>query len=52
MQRGALTLAQEANTSKDAALKDALKQLNATYPAQMVAATDPGYESSLIAKIN
>ena len=52
MQRGALTLAQEGKGSPDKSLQEALKALNATYPSQMVAATDPNYESSLLAKIN
>lgn len=51
MQRGALTLAQDAAKSGSAELKEALKQLNTTYPSQMVAATDPAYEASLLAKI-
>jgi hypothetical protein len=52
MQRGALTLAQEAKASSVPELRDALKALNATYPAQMVAATDANYESNLLAKIS
>ena len=52
MQRGALTLVQEAKASSSSELRDALKQLNATFPAQMVAATDPKYESSLVSMIS
>jgi len=52
MQRGALTLAQETKAGATPELRDALKALNATYPSQMVAATDPNYETSLIAKIS
>ena len=51
MQRGALTLVQEGKGGSGP-LREALKQLNATYPAQMVAATDPNYESALLAKIS
>lgn len=52
MERGALTLAQEVKKSSSGELREALKQLNATYPAQMVAATDPTYEKRLIEKIS
>mmetsp|Transcript_41540 Transcript_41540/g.109578 ORF Transcript_41540/g.109578 Transcript_41540/m.109578 type:complete len:451 (-) Transcript_41540:319-1671(-) len=52
MQRGALTVAQQAGNIKGSQeLKDALKQLNAVYPSQMVAATAPDYEKKLLDKI-
>ena len=50
MRRGALTLAQEAKGSSE--VREALKQLNATFPPQMVAATDPNYEANLLEKVN
>ena len=52
MQRGALTLAQEAKTSSSAELREAIKSLNSTYPGQMVAATESNYESNLLMKIS
>jgi hypothetical protein len=51
MQRGALTLVQDAKNSSAAELREALKTLNAAYPKQMVEATDPNYEASLLAQI-
>ena len=50
MQRGALTVAQDAK-KLSSEVRDALKVLNATYPPQMVAATDPAYERKLLDKI-
>ena len=47
----AVCRAQEANKSKVPELRDGLKNLNATFPAQMVAATDPKYEEKLLSKI-
>ena len=52
MQRGALTLAQEAKKSSNADLRDALKALNQVYPPIMVDATDPDFEKKLLAKID
>jgi len=53
MQRGALTVAQQAKTSKAATpeLQEALKSLNSTFPPQIVAATAPDYETKLLDKI-
>jgi len=51
MQRGALTLCQDAKASASAELREALKALNATFPKQMIAATDPHYEKNLLAQI-
>ena len=51
MQRGALTLAQQAKHSRSADLKEGLKALNSTYPNQMVLATDNSYEKQLLDKI-
>ena len=51
MQRGALTLAQDAAKSSSSDLRDALKALNDTFPKQMVAATAPDYESRLLEQI-
>ena len=50
--RGALTLVQSAAKSSSGELREALKALNATFPAQMVAATDPDYEQKLLDKIS
>ena len=44
-------LAQEAKKSPTAELRAAVDLLNGTYPRQMVDATDPNYEQSLLAKI-
>uniref|UniRef100_A0A7S2CLM5 Armadillo repeat-containing protein 8 n=1 Tax=Haptolina brevifila TaxID=156173 RepID=A0A7S2CLM5_9EUKA len=52
MQRGALTLAQDVAKSSSSDLREALKALNSTFPAQMVAATDPNYEQRLLEKIS
>lgn len=52
MQRGALTLAQDVAKSSASDLREALKSLNATYPTQMVDATDPNYEKRLLEKIH
>jgi hypothetical protein len=52
MKRGALTLAQSAAKSSSGEVREALKSLNATFPAQMVAATDPDYEQKLLDKIS
>ena len=51
MQRGALSIAQEASKLSAPEVKDALKALNTTFPAQMVAATAPDYEQRLLDKI-
>jgi len=51
MQRGALTLAQDVAKSSSSELREALKSLNSTFPAQMVSATDPDYEKRLLEKI-
>ncbi|KAL1514803.1 hypothetical protein AB1Y20_003889 [Prymnesium parvum] len=49
--RGALAKAQQAKSFRSTEIKDALKQFNVTFPAQMVAATDPDYERKLLDKI-
>ncbi|KOO25325.1 axoneme central apparatus [Chrysochromulina tobinii] len=53
MQRGALSVAQQASKIKSPELLDALKTLNSPsiFPKQMVDATAPDYESKLLDKI-
>jgi len=51
MQRGALSIAQQATKIASEELKNALKTLNSTFPNQMVAATAPDYETKLLDKI-
>lgn len=50
-QRGALEYVQRAKHSPSSTLREALKQINATFPKQMVSATNPAYEQSLLDKI-